>query len=181
MTIPASISTVTVVGTYVDIIGNPVRGSIVFKPQVVLKEKTANVIIMPSNIEKVFDANGSFSIILPCTDDPDGTPTSFIYTVTENFSGGRVFDIALPIAVAGTTQNMADILPAVALSESLSYVTLAQYTALSARYSTAEGIRAVVITSPTHVANALAYRDATALAVQASLYGNSFSMMAMGI
>jgi 2-methylisocitrate lyase-like PEP mutase family enzyme len=58
---------------------------------------------------------------------------------------------------------------------------LAQYTAISARYSTAEGIRAVVITSPTHVANALAYRDATALAVQASLYGNSFSMMAMGI
>jgi hypothetical protein len=43
MALPASLSTVTVAGTYVDLLGNPVRGSITIEPQTILKEKTANV------------------------------------------------------------------------------------------------------------------------------------------
>ena len=58
MALPASLSTCTVTGTYVDLLGNPVRGSLLFEPQTILKEKTANVIIMPVHINKVLDASG---------------------------------------------------------------------------------------------------------------------------
>ena len=112
MALPASLSTCTVVGTYVDLVGNPVRGSINFTPQTILKETTANVIIIPVVIQKTFDATGSFSVVLPVTSDTDVTPQPFIYTIEENFTGGRTIQIALPLSVAGTTQNLADLLPA---------------------------------------------------------------------
>jgi len=100
MALPASLSTCTVVGTYVDLIGNPVRGSINFTPQTILKETTANVIIIPVVIQKTFDATGSFSVTLPVTSDTDVTPQPFIYTIEENFTGGRTIEIALPLSVA---------------------------------------------------------------------------------
>lgn len=181
MALPASLSTLTVAGTYVDLIGNPVRGSLIFKPQVILKEKVAKVIIMPSLIEKTFDANGSFSIVLPCTNDADVIPIPFIYTVTENFAGGRVFSIALPTSVAGTTQNMADLLPAVTSADSLSYITLDQYQALVNRYTTDEAMRVIVVAAPTYVANALAYRDATLVAANSIASTNPFALMLMGM
>ena len=86
MALPASLSTCTVVGTYVDLVGNPVRGSINFTPQTILKETTANVIIIPVVIQKTFDSTGSFSVVLPVTSDTDVTPQPFIYTIEENLN-----------------------------------------------------------------------------------------------
>ena len=96
MALPASLSTVTVIGTYVDLQGNPVRGSLIITPQTILKETAANVIIIPVKIQKTFDATGSFSVVLPVTSDTDVAPIPFIYTLEENFSGGRTFQISLP-------------------------------------------------------------------------------------
>jgi hypothetical protein len=110
MALPASLSTCTVTGTYVDLLGNPVRGSIVFEPQTIIKEKTANVIIMPVHINKVLDASGSFSITLPVTSDTDVTPQPFIYTLNENFTGGRTFEVALPLSVANIWHMLITIL-----------------------------------------------------------------------
>lgn len=164
MALPASLSTCTVTGTYVDLLGNPVRGSLLFEPQTILKEKAANVIIMPVHINKVLDATGSFTITLPVTSDTDVTPQPFIYTVIENFAGGRTFEIALPLSVAGTTQNLADLLPAVSLTESAFYVTTDQYQALSARYSAAEGIRVILVDAEDYEENAQVYAAATTAA-----------------
>jgi hypothetical protein len=41
MALPTSLSTATITGTYVDLLGNPVRGSLTFEPQTILKEVTA--------------------------------------------------------------------------------------------------------------------------------------------
>jgi hypothetical protein len=60
MALPASLSTVTVAGTYVDLVGNPVRGSITFEPQTILKEKAAECIIMPVHNCKNFRCNRFF-------------------------------------------------------------------------------------------------------------------------
>lgn len=181
MALPASLSTCTVTGTYVDLLGNPVRGSLLFEPQTILKEKTANVIIMPVHINKILDASGSFTITLPVTSDTDVTPQPFIYTIIENFAGGRTFEIALPLSVAGTTQNLADLLPAVSAAEAASYITTDQYQALLTRYSAAEGIRVILVDAEDYEANAQAYADATTAAATELEQFTVRSMFLMGV
>ena len=181
MALPASLSTCTVVGTYVDLVGNPVRGSINFTPQTILKETTANVIIIPVVIQKTFDSTGSFSVVLPVTSDTDVTPQPFIYTIEENFTGGRTIEIALPLSVAGTTQNLADLLPALSSADAASYVSVDAYQALLARYNDAEGIRVIVVDADEYVDDAETYAsDASKAAGSLSNY-NSNQFMLMGV
>jgi hypothetical protein len=181
MALPGSLSTCTVQGTYVDLSGNPVRGSINFTPQTILKETAANVIIIPVVIQKTFDATGSFSVVLPVTSDTDVIPQPFIYTIEENFTGGRTIEIALPLSVAGTTQNLADLLPALDSVEAASYVTLDQYQALLTRYNDAESIRVLVVDADESAADAEAYAaDAATAADEIALF-NAKQMMLMGV
>ena len=181
MALPSSLSTCTVAGTYVDLVGNPIRGSITFKPQTILKETTANVIIMPTAINKTLDANGSFSAVLPVTSDTDVVPQPFIYTLTENFTGGRVFEIALPLSVAGTTQNLADLLPALSETAAAAYVSIEQYQGLLVRYTAADATRLSVVNAD--VDDETAHTAAT-LASQASERVTKFNvnqLMMMGV
>lgn len=181
MALPASLSTCTVVGTYVDLVGNPVRGSINFTPQTILKEVTANVILIPVVIQKTFDSTGSFSVVLPVTSDTDVTPQPFIYTIEENFTGGRTIQISLPLSVAGTTQNLADLLPALSSADAASYVSVDAYQALLARYNDAEGIRVLVVDADEYVDDAETYAsDASKAAGSLSNY-NSNQFMLMGV
>jgi hypothetical protein len=181
MALPASLSTCTVVGTYVDLIGNPVRGSINFTPQTILKETTANVIIIPVVIQKTFDATGSFSVVLPVTSDTDVTPQPFIYTIEENFTGGRTIEIALPLSVAGTTQNLADLLPALSSVDAASYVSVDAYQALLARYNDAENIRVLVVDADEYVTDAETYATDASKAAGALSNYNSNQFMLMGV
>jgi hypothetical protein len=181
MALPSSLSTCTVAGTYVDLVGNPIRGSITFKPQTILKETTLNVIIMPTAITKTLDANGSFSVVLPVTSDTDVVPQPFIYILTENFTGGRVFEIALPLSVAGTTQNLADLLPALTATEAAAYVSIEQYQGLLVRYTTADDVRADVVDADVYDSNT---HTAATLASQAServVKFNANQLMMMGV
>jgi len=181
MALPASLSTCTVVGTYVDLIGNPVRGSINFTPQTILKETTANVIIIPVVIQKTFDATGSFSVTLPVTSDTDVTPQPFIYTIEENFTGGRTIEIALPLSVAGTTQNLADLLPALSSADAASYVSVDAYQALLARYNDAENIRVLVVDADEYVDDAETYASDASKAASALSNYNTNQFMLMGV
>lgn len=180
MALPTSLSTVTVVGTYVDLLGNPVRGTLNITPQTILKETTENIIIIPVVIQKTFDATGSFSVVLPVTSDTDVAPQPFIYTFEESFTGGRTFQVSLPLSVAGTTQNLADLLPAILTSES-GYVTTDDYQALLARYTAANGTKVIVVDAEDYEGNAQAYAEAAALAASALANYNSNQMMLMGV
>ena len=180
MALPTTLSTCTVTGTYVDLVGNPVAGSINFTPQTILKETTQNYIIIPVVIQKTFDASGSFTVTLPVTSDTDVAPQPFIYTVEENFTGGRTFALSLPLSVAGTTQNLADLLPAILASES-GYVTTDQYVALNARYTDAEGIRAIVVDAEDYEGNAQVYAAQASTAASALANYTANQMMLMGV
>lgn len=180
MALPASLSTCTVTGTYVDLLGNPVSGSLNFTPQTILKETTANVIIIPVVIQKTFDATGSFTVTLPVTSDTDVAPQPFIYTVEENFTGGRTFALSLPLSVAGTTQNLADLLPAILTSES-GYVTTDEYVALKARYDSAYATKVIVVDAEDYEANAQAYASAAATAASKLATYTSSQLMMMGV
>jgi hypothetical protein len=181
MALPTTLSTCTVVGTYVDLSGNPVRGSINITPQTILKEVTQNFIIMPVVIQKTFDATGSFTVVLPVTSDTDVTPQPFIYTFEENFTGGRTIELALPLSVAGTTQNLADLLPALDSADAAAYVSVDAYQALLTRYNTSETIRVLVVDADEKADDANSYASAAASAAAALANYNTNQLMMMGV
>ena len=181
MALPTSLSTVTVVGTYVSLIGNPISGSITFQPVTVLKETAANVIIMPSYITKTLDANGSVSVTLPCTDDTDVSPEPFVYTVVENFTNGRTFKMALPLSLLGTTVNLADVLPAVTTFDATAYTTTDNYYSLRARYLSTETTRIIVNDVPLKIDAAAASDASAATSLALTKYFNPNSLMLMGL
>ena len=181
MALPTSLSTCTVVGTYVDLSGNPVRGSINITPQTILKEVTQNMIIMPVVIQKTFDATGSFTVTLPVTSDTDVAPQPFIYTFEENFTGGRTIELALPLSVANTTQNLADLLPALGSVEAAAFVSVDAYQALLTRYNSAESIRVLVVDAEDRVDDASSYATDAANAAGALSNYNANQFMLMGV
>jgi hypothetical protein len=181
MALPTSLSTCTVVGTYVDLSGNPVRGSINITPQTILKEVTQNMIIMPVVIQKTFDASGSFTVTLPVTSDTDVAPQPFIYTFEENFTGGRTIELALPLSVANTTQNLADLLPALGSVEAAAFVSVDTYQALLTRYNSAESIRVLVVDAEDRADDASSNATAASIAAGALSNYNSNQLMMMGV
>lgn len=170
MALTADLSTITLTGTYVDLQGNPISGSVTFKPQTIIKDTDQNQIIVNSTITATLDANGSFSAVLPVTDDTDVTPIPFAYEVEEVFSGGRTFFITIPSGGAAT-QNIADFAPAVSTTEAANYVTTAQYNTLNTRYTTAlanynqiDDIAGNVTDADAYAASASSYASGTAKA-----------------
>ena len=132
MALTADLSTITLTGTYVDIEGNPVSGSVRFTPQSIIKDTDQNQIIINIPIQATLNGSGSFSVVLPVTDDTDVAPVPFAYEVEEIFAGGRTFFITIPGGGAGT-QDIADLAPAVSTSEAANFVTTSQYNILEAR------------------------------------------------
>jgi hypothetical protein len=181
MALPTTLSTVTLTGTYVNLLGNPISGSITFQPFTILKETNLNVIIMPSYINKTLDANGSFSVTLPVTDDTDVTPEPFVYTVVENFTNGRTFKMALPSSLIGIAVNLADVLPAVSTFDSSAYTTTENYYALKTRYLSTETTRIIVNNVPTETDQILSNVTATSKSLDITKSFNPNSLMLMGM
>lgn len=136
MALSPDLTTITLTGTYLDVTGEPISGSVRFTPQSIIKDTDQNQIIINNGVTATLDGSGSFSVILPITDDTDVAPIPFAYRVEELFSGGRDFFITLPTDTPDP-QDIADLAPAVSSSEAASYVTQAQYNTLLARYTAA--------------------------------------------
>lgn len=108
MALPSNVSLVTLSGTYVDYSGAPIAGSIRFTSSQTLRDMLADVIIVASTSTATLDSNGSFSIVLPATNDPDLSAV-FTYRVEEAFTGGRSYTISL--VMSSPTNTMANVAP----------------------------------------------------------------------
>lgn len=124
MALPASVTTITVTGQYLDATGAAVRGSVTFTLDQTLLVAGASAFIAATDYTVPLDANGEFSVALPATNDPDVAPSGFTWEVRENFDGGRTFDISLPTNLAPTV-DLSTIAPALtAPITTYSYVLL---------------------------------------------------------
>lgn len=161
MALTPNLSTVTVSGTYVDIQGNPIAGQVSFTPRAILTDPAYDQIIIAKTIYVTLDSNGSFSVVLPVTDDQDLDPYDFTYSVEEAFSGGRTYDISIPSSPS--TLDLADVVPALADDgTTVNYVLLSVYTALDAQ------VQGMVPTVNTAIAPVAQLDAATALAAAAA-------------
>jgi hypothetical protein len=139
-----NLSTVTLGGQYVDVAGNPIAGQVKFTPRAVLVDGVADQIIMPRTVTVDLDATGTFTVVLPATNDASLSPVNFTYRVEEAFTGGRTYDIQL--AASPANQNLADKVPVVLSTgdEVSTYVLLAVFNALVVRVDTIETVTSTV-------------------------------------
>ena len=87
MTLPADWNLVTVSHTYLTLEGLPAEGSVTFKSAEIVT--VDGVTVVPRRLTVQLDENGSFSIDLPSTNDPDLDLTGWSYLVIEHIKGGR--------------------------------------------------------------------------------------------
>ena len=135
MAIAPNISLVTVTGEYVDYLGNPIAGQILFRVPKVLRNAAADQILIPSVLYVDLDGSGQFSATLPATDDVDFNE-EFLYTITEGFSGGRTWQTALP--ASPSTVDISDLVPPYTGATFVSLASGAMYVALESRVTAAE-------------------------------------------
>ena len=109
MSLAPSLTTVVITGNYVDFEGNAIEGQIRFSISEVLRNGTDDQMIAPSSVVVPL-VNGSFSVTVPATNDPDIVPNPFVYTIEESFSGGRSYSISIPYTTTGSL-DLADISP----------------------------------------------------------------------
>jgi hypothetical protein len=163
-----NLSTVTVGGQYVDVAGNPIAGQVKFTPRAVLVDGVANQIVIPNTITVDLDATGTFTVLLPATNDADLSPVNFTYRVEEAFSGGRVYDIQL--AASPSSQNLADKVPVVSSTgdEVSLYVLLSVFNALVVRVDTIETVTDTVSSLITSINTATAQTAAAQAAAESA-------------
>ena len=109
MPIAGNITTKTVTGEFVDYLGNPIAGQIIFTINDRLRNAVANQILIPSSKYVTLDNAGLFSVTLIATNDADFND-DFTYTVEEAFPFGKTYTITLTEASAGT-QDISDLRP----------------------------------------------------------------------
>lgn len=180
MALTPDLTTITLTGTYVDIQGTPISGSVTFTPQSIIKDTDQNQIIVNQTLTATLNANGEFSIVLPITDDTDITPQPFAYAVEEVFTGGRSFFITLPVDTPDP-QDIADLAPAVSTAEAANYVTQAQYNTLLARYNAANAEYTQIGNTGSNLDNIELYADQaeTANTETSKVALNQFVLMGM--
>ena len=115
MALGPNLTTVVITGSYVDFEGEPIQGQIRFSISEVLRNGTDDQLVAPSSVVVPL-VNGSFSVAIPATDDPDVVPNPFVYTVEESFPNGRSYQISIPFSTVGSL-DLADISPDPVLSE----------------------------------------------------------------
>lgn len=85
MALPSDFDSIEVFGTYVTVDGSPADGLITFTATTRLRSAATDTAVLPSSVSVGLDMNGSFSIDLPITNDPDIAPTGWVWHVTERF------------------------------------------------------------------------------------------------
>lgn len=116
MPLPSSLATATIHGHYLELDGDPAQGTVTFTGTDMLDSVTDDLFIIPVSIVVSLDANGEFTVTLPCTDDPDALPvsgaTSWRYKVKEQFgTWSREYFLEVPVSIAGTTVDLAVLVP----------------------------------------------------------------------
>lgn len=115
MSLPGNVTTITVTGSFYDLQGNALSGTVQFIASASpFADPTAPAFLSGVTVTATL-SNGAFSVVLPCTDNTTLSPTGFVYTVVETVSGdSRQYLISLPHTL-GATVDLAAIAPVTTL------------------------------------------------------------------
>lgn len=127
MSIPASLTSITVTARYYKPDGSPAAGSVRFQLSAAATAPADRAIVPLTSVKALLDTAGAISVVLAASDDPDWSASGLTYQVTERIVGAepRTYNVAVPAAAAGGTVDLAALAPAVAGPALVSYVLAA--------------------------------------------------------
>ena len=102
-------STVTLTGTYQHFDGTAAQGGVAVIPTVPLVLDAAGNKILSGGVSVKLDATGSFSVVLPATDDPALNPTGFGYTLIAGLSHTQMPAVSFALPTAVPSVDIADV------------------------------------------------------------------------
>lgn len=106
---------ITLTGKFLKLDGSVGVGTVTFQSVVTLVNTAANEIVVPATIVATLGVDGTFSVQLPATNDPDLDPVGWTYKVSEDVSGNkRTYNVSLPYDAPGSTLDLADLVPVAA-------------------------------------------------------------------
>ncbi len=126
MPLPAAVSTTQVTGRFTNLNGSPAVGRVTFATSVLLRVTGAPDLIVPGSYTALLDANGVFALALPATNDPDITPSGWLYTVTISIAGSHVDSFDCQVPMSAVPLQLRDLTPAVAVAAVSSYILVSQ-------------------------------------------------------
>lgn len=109
MSLPASVTPITLTGTFTKPDGTADSGRVVVKSKWFVQNSTDNVVLSPYFVTTELNTNGSFSLVLPANNDTGWSPTGWSYEVTLHLSAGTdIRGISLDKDAAGGTVDITD-------------------------------------------------------------------------
>jgi hypothetical protein len=96
MPLPADLHTVTVTGSYFELDGSPMSGTISFAAPGILTSVADNLAIQGSVTAEL--VNGTFIVTLVATDNTAIQPAGWVYQITENLVGQALRSYKTPLA-----------------------------------------------------------------------------------
>lgn len=109
MPLPASVTPITLTGTFTKPDGTADSGRVVVKSKWFVQNSTDNVVLSPYFVTTELNTNGSFSLVLPANNDTGWSPTGWSYEVTLHLSAGTdTRGISLDKSAAGGTVDITD-------------------------------------------------------------------------
>lgn len=114
MSFPASLSVITVHGTFLDGAGAPRTGRIIFRTAGYIMSGLDDTFVVPRILAQTLDSSGHFSIAIAATNDPDWTPTGWTYRVSLDFGDDGwlgPWDIVVPYDSSGGAVSLAALAP----------------------------------------------------------------------
>lgn len=108
MPLPSGVDKVTVTGTYLDTLGNPLSGTVRFEGPTWIVDLTNNVVVTAS--ESVTLVNGAFSVQLVATDATGVVPNPFTYQVAELLDDMRPHRYTISLPKANPTVDISDLI-----------------------------------------------------------------------
>ena len=108
MPYPEDVSTRTIIGSFTSTAGTAAAGTVTFTPSGRILDADDAVIISDPQAETL-DADGEFSIELPCTDDRDLSPIGWYYTATVRISGARAYSFKFYLLTGANDVNFSNL------------------------------------------------------------------------
>jgi hypothetical protein len=116
MSLPASLSAITVTGSYVNSDGTPATGVVIFRNKYTLTSVSSGVFVQLDDIEVELDATGAFTVAVPASNDPDWFPSPAVWNVIERTTSrsySRSYNVLIPYNAPGGTVALASLAPVV--------------------------------------------------------------------
>lgn len=127
MSLPADLSVITVTGTWLDPDSTPAAGEVSFVAGQTLSNQTDQVFVLTYDVTAVLDINGSISVDLPASNDPDWQPQGWTWTVSESIKGRpaiRRYSVVIPYNAPGGTIDLTALSPVPPVNTPNIYVLL---------------------------------------------------------